>query len=83
MLKTESQFDIERVTTLGDAKYGPRFTDRLRWAREANVSVPTLRSFLAGDPGVKLKTVDAIVAPFGLSAAEIILPAIRKKGGPR
>lgn len=73
MVRNGSRFDLERVRKLGEKKYGSRFKDHQTWAREAGVSIPTLRSFLLDEESaVKMKTVDQIVAPFGLVASDII-----------
>ena len=66
---------IERVKKAGDAKFGPRYTDRYEWARAAGVSVPTLREFLSGSE-IKLATIAKIVAPLGLEVDLVI----RKNG---
>lgn len=80
MVRTGSRFDVERVKKLGERKYGTRFKDHMTWAREAGVSIPTLRSFLLDEgSNVKLKTVDAILAPLGLAATDIILKNGRKR----
>lgn len=63
------QFDTEKALKLAEE----RDWDRKEWARRADVSVPTLRAWLRGERGIKFRTVDDIVKPLGLTAAQLII----------
>jgi len=62
------QFDIERAKELAEARHW----DLREWARRADVSVPTLREWLRGSATIKIRTVDDILRPLGLTAADLI-----------
>lgn len=68
-------YDIEMARTAADV----REWDVEEWARQADVSQPTVRKFLAGDPTLKLSTVHAIVKPLGMTALELIRKNGKKK----
>lgn len=70
------QYDIERAR---EAAFVERDWDVLEWSRQSEVSAPTIRKFLAGDPSVKFSTVHAIVKPLGLTALELIRKNGKKK----
>lgn len=53
--------------------------DIVEWARQADVSALTLRKWLNRDPSIKLRTVDDIVRPLGLTAVELIKKNGKKK----
>lgn len=75
MVRTDSiQFNIEEAQERAAAKGW----DLTEWARRADVSLPTLREFLKGNP-VKIRTVDDILRPLGLTAADVIRENGKKK----
>lgn len=53
--------------------------DDAEWASQAGISIVTLKRWLNGDRSLKLRTVDAIVRPLGLSAVELIRKNGKKK----
>lgn len=73
MLRLSNTFDVERVKKLADKKFGETYEGRVSWAQEADVSTPTLLAFLRGSASVKLKSIDKICAPLGLTAVDVIL----------
>lgn len=77
MVRTHSiEFDVEAAKALADAKDW----DLTEWAKQADVSLPTLRAFLAGSSALKNSTVDDIVRPLGRTAVELIRPNGKKAG---
>lgn len=75
MVRTDSiQFDVEAAQRLADA-HG---WDMKEWAARADVSIPTLREWLRGNGSIKIRTVDDILRPLGLTAAELIVKNDKK-----
>lgn len=76
MVRTDSiQFDSEVAQKRADA----RGWDVDEWARQADVSNVTIRKWLAGDTSIKFRTVEDIVRPLGLTAADVIRKNGKKK----
>lgn len=53
--------------------------DDAEWAAQSGVSIVTLKRWLNGDRSLKLRTVDAMVRPLGLSAVDLIKKNGKKK----
>lgn len=53
--------------------------DDAEWARQAGIAKVTLQRWLNGDRSLKLRTVEAIVRPLGLSAVDLIRKNGKKK----
>jgi hypothetical protein len=77
MVRTISiQYDVEAAQKRAEKLWGQGYECLREWARQADVSIYTLRKWLDNDPSVKLRTVEDIVKPLGLGVVDLM----RKNG---
>lgn len=69
MLNTSIRFNVKKARALAAAK---GFSLQ-GWADKANLSKPTIIAFLQGSARIKNNTVDEIMKPLGLKAADIAI----------